>query len=99
MKGIEVRVGSDNPNNRSPGLLNKYCGYITAPFDLNDKNNSVSNVTVNDTTILNVVMNCSDVSMAGQFITIQKLQNGQLEIYEVLFYPHPGKSVSGNCRF
>ena len=92
MTNIEIRVGSEDPYLGAPGLLNQKCGYITAPYNQNDKNNYAFTEKITSQEILNVIVNCSNVSSAGRFITIQKLDSTQLEIHEVLFYPTPGNT-------
>ena len=93
MTNIEIRVGSEDPDLGDPGLLNQKCGYITAPQDERDKRNGALTEKINDQEILNVIVNCSDASSVGRFLTIQKLGSGQLEIYEIMIYPKPGKTL------
>ena len=93
MTNIEIRVGSEDPYLGDPGLLNQKCGYITLPQDERDKRNGAFTEKINDQEILNVIVNCSDASSVGRFLTIQKLGPGQMEIYEIMIYPKPGKSL------
>lgn len=90
MTNIEIRVGSNDPFLGNPGLLNQKCGYITASNYPKDKGNSASNEKINSQEILNMNVTCSNGLLVGRFITIQKMEKNQLEIYDVLFYPKPG---------
>ena len=91
MTNLEIRVGFEIPSSDSPRLLNGFCGYVWAPFSPNNSNVTVFSKTLNGVAIVNVSVGCLNGTLRGRFITIQKMDCGQLEIYDVTILPNPGK--------
>ena len=90
MRSIEIRVGFENLSNSDPRLLNTFCGFITNPADTNSSN-TVFGFILKSTQYINVTVNCSEGTLHGRYITIQRQECGQLEIHEITFLPNPSK--------
>ncbi len=91
MRSIEIRVGFEKPSNSSdPRYLNTFCGFISDTPNTNSSN-VVTYFNIGSAEFVNVTVNCSQGTLRGRYITIQKRECGQLELREVTFLPNPSK--------